>query len=55
MADPQESITDVFANLEDDVADPQESITDVFANLDSKPKAMKVQLLALVNPSASRD
>ena len=32
-----------------------ESITDVLANLDSKPKAMKVQLLALVHPSAPRD
>ena len=37
------------------MADLLESITDVLANLDSKPKAMKVQLLALVNPSAPRD
>ena len=37
------------------VTDLPESITDVFANQDSKPKALKVQLLALVDLSDPRD
>ena len=37
------------------MADLPDTITDVFANQESKPKALKVQLLALVDLSDPRD
>jgi hypothetical protein len=39
----------------EEVADVSDTITDVLANQDSKPKALKVQLLALVDLSDPRD